>query len=637
MRNRFFFSGLVIALFSVLGITQVAQAAFWPGSSSASTLYSSSNVEPSGVVWHPRLNQLFFVGDEGEVIRMNVDGSSRTTWLAGGDLEGLTIADSASNYVYLALEKTNDSILEFDVSSGQLTGKSWDISSYLISGADAAHQDPNLGMEGLAFVPNGKHPYTNSNSGGLFYTGLQYNGKIYVFDVNLSSSGQFSYVDSFTPVSGRSGISDLYYSADTNILYVLFGSVLVEIRPNGEYIAEYSVPGVRQEGFTLIATCPSSTATAVIAEDTPGSVKSYASYPVNMSSSLYTYYSDADGDGLGSDTSTSICSASTPAGYVTNSSDLNDSDYDNDGVSTSSDCNDSNSSISADQTYYLDADQDSLGSDTSTAICSYAIPSGYVTNSNDLNDSDYDNDGVATANDCNDTDSTQTFGNTFYQDADGDGLGSSVSTQVCSSTAPSGYVTNSSDLNDSDYDNDGVASSTDCNDSDATLSSTTIFYQDLDGDGMGSSVTTSTCSTLAPAGYVSNSNESGDSNDLIPNAGVEISGDLRDNDGDGEIDEYNYVATNGQHPYYSLLNVNSASLATSSIVRISGATNGYIKVKYADNSIYRYRVFNQVTNRNTKVRQVNSTATLLVTAANGLKAYVNGYTGERISASSVKK
>lgn len=627
MHTRFFLSGLIMFLGAVFGLTQGVQAASWPASSSAQQIYSSSSIEPSGIVWHPRLEKLLMVGDEGQIIQMSATGVVDTTWTPGGDLEGITLADQDSDNVYV-IDELTDKIKEFSLSQGAFTGKVWDVTGSLPTPV------AGYGIEALTFVPNEKHSFANSNSGGVFYAGLQANGTYYVFDLTLSASGQFSYLG--TVDTGFSSISDAYYSEHSNIVYTLAGSSLREMRPNGEILATYSVPGTRQEGFTLIEACPATSDTVVIAEDTPGSVKAYASYPVNTTSSEYSYYTDVDADGLGSDTAITLCSATTPSGYVTNSNDLNDSDYDNDGVSTVSDCNDSDASILANQTYYLDADQDGLGSATFTTMCSYTTPAGYVTNSTDSNDADFDNDGVSTGVDCNDADASIAHLQTYYVDADADGLGSDTTSSTCSYTLPSGYVTNSNDLNDADFDNDGVSTDADCNDADATQTTGTTFYQDLDSDGMGSSITSTLCSASAPSGYVANSNESTDANDLIPNAGIEIAADQRDNDGDGQVDEYNYVSTNGYHPFYSLLNPDSTSLAASSILNFSGATNGYIKVKYADNSVFRYRVFNQTTHRNTKVRQVNSTGYLLVTAVNGLRAYVNAYTGDRTSSAAVK-
>ncbi|MDO8631655.1 MAG: hypothetical protein Q7R41_14305, partial [Phycisphaerales bacterium] len=62
---------------------------------------------------------------------------------------------------------------------------------------------------------------------------------------------------------------------------------------------------------------------------------------------------------------------------------------------------------------------------------------------------DADGDGVIVDNDCNDADATVSVVQTYFHDADGDTLGSATdTTSVCSSVAPAGYVTNTNDTND---------------------------------------------------------------------------------------------------------------------------------------------------------------------------------------------
>ena len=77
--------------------------------------------EPSGAVWHERLGVLLVVSDGGSVSRMDADGQNVTTWIPGGDLEGIAIVDPQSDLVYLGIEHP-DSVQEFDLSTGMLTG-----------------------------------------------------------------------------------------------------------------------------------------------------------------------------------------------------------------------------------------------------------------------------------------------------------------------------------------------------------------------------------------------------------------------------------------------------------------------------------------------------------------------------------
>ena len=76
---------------------------------------------------------------------MNADGSDLVNWNVPGDLEALTVADHTSDLIYIGVENP-DSILEFDVSTGQVT-RTFDLTDWM-TGAD------NRGLEALAFVPD---------------------------------------------------------------------------------------------------------------------------------------------------------------------------------------------------------------------------------------------------------------------------------------------------------------------------------------------------------------------------------------------------------------------------------------------------------------------------------------------------
>lgn len=125
-------------------------------------------------------------------------------------------------------------------------------------------------------------------------------------------------------------------------------------------------------------------------------------------------------------------------------------DNDGDGIASTADCNDNNPNVDAYITYYLDDDGDGLGdANNATTICSETAPTGYVVNSEDSNDYDFDNDGYETGSDCNDNDSSKYI--IYYEDSDEDGYGNPDSTICAGNTAPSGYRSNSGDTDDSDY------------------------------------------------------------------------------------------------------------------------------------------------------------------------------------------
>lgn len=224
---------------------------------------------------------------------------------------------------------------------------------------------------------------------------------------------------------------------------------------------------------------------------------------------------------------------------------------------------------------------------------------------------DGDGDGVDSSTDCNDADATVSSEQTYFEDTDGDLFGSTTTISVCSSTPPTGFTTNVSD----------------CNDLDATVNSEQTYYLDADGDTLGSTTTTSACSLTAPSGYTTNSS---DTNDTISNYGIEISGDSIDNDGDGSVDEYNTISQNGAHPYYSTLDPYDTAVKASSITTISGTTDGHIIVTFADSSVYLYDAISLTTGAITRARSVVGTAYVVVWLGK-YGAIVNGYTGDIVA------
>jgi hypothetical protein len=260
-----------------------------------------------------------------------------------------------------------------------------------------------------------------------------------------------------------------------------------------------------------------------------------------------TYYRDFDNDGYGN-ISVTIQACSQPVGYVSNSTDCNDSNSAiNPGATEVCNTFDDDCDGSIDEgllnTYYRDQDNDGFGNiNITTQACS--VPAGYSSNSTDCNDnSNAIYPGATevcnlTDDDC-DGNSDEGVLSTFFRDADNDGFGNiAITTQACSS--PAGYVANSNDCNDS---NNAIfpGAIEICNTLDDDCDSTIdegvqqTFYRDQDNDGYGNlAITALSCS--APAGYVSNSSDCNDSNGSVNPGATDICNSL-DDDCDGATDE----------------------------------------------------------------------------------------------------
>ncbi len=417
-KHQLNFKTLFFCLFATLiALPAHAVTEDWPANDTAHDLTFAidavtSSFEPSGIAWHAGLELLVVVSDNGKLCTFTVDGTNTQCKTLGSDLEGVTVVDAETSLVYLAVENP-DSIVEFDLDTMSLTGYSWNLTNWLAS------SDANQGLEAVTFVPNGSHPFADSTSGGVFYTSMQEKDDVFIFDIDLSVNGAVDALGSFEPHDKWYDSSDMYFSTDTGLLYIIYDNynILVELNTDGTDPIDYALPVSDQEGITMISDCAANTATVYIADDA-GSVFSYADYPIEC-----------------------IEAAEEPAPVVI--------DTDGDGTPVETDCNDADATVASSQTFYQDLDADGLGSDVTTTVCASVAPSGFVSNSDDtVGDNDFDNDGTITASDCNDRDASLQSNKTYYQDLDLDGLGSDVTTTVCANTAPSGYVSNSDDTND---------------------------------------------------------------------------------------------------------------------------------------------------------------------------------------------
>ena len=292
------------------------------------------------------------------------------------------------------------------------------------------------------------------------------------------------------------------------------------------------------------------------------------------SATFTTFYRDVDSDTYGS-SSVTAATCDLPSGFVTNSTDCNDSDAGInpgatevcDASNTDEDCDlvadndDSSAAAGGKSTFYLDADDDTYGRSAGALFCD--LPSDYVTNSTDCDDADAainpgatevcdagntdeDCDLVADNDDSSASSATQT---SFYLDADDDGYGASGATLFCD--LPSGYVGTGTDCDDARDDvnpgADEICDAADddenCNgaadDDDGTVDGSTYqdWYADLDGDAYGDPTDlVEACD--APTGYVDDLDDCDDADADINPAGDEVCDAAdQDEDCDGFADD----------------------------------------------------------------------------------------------------
>ncbi len=213
----------------------------------------------------------------------------------------------------------------------------------------------------------------------------------------------------------------------------------------------------------------------------------------NILSGGTLYYKDGDGDGKGL-ASDSKRACSTPSGYVTNSQDCDDTK-----ASCTTDCTSQK---------YPDTDTDGFGAGAGVRGCD--APTGYVSSNNDC---------AGTVASC-----TTDCVSLKYPDTDADGYGSTTG-GVRGCDAPAGHLVDHTDCNDAVASIKPGAAET-CNGIDDDCDSTiddgvkTTFYRDADSDGYGTPATTQQACT-APSGYVSNSNDCKDSSASVNPAATE--------------------------------------------------------------------------------------------------------------------
>jgi len=278
-----------------------------------------------------------------------------------------------------------------------------------------------------------------------------------------------------------------------------------------------------------------------------------------------TWYADSDGDGYGDPDSTSVACESPSGTWLLTAGDCDDSDATASPGGTEvcgggdEDCDgltdDDDPSVSDSDIWYIDYDGDGYG-DASYVIAACLQPSGYVSNTDDCDDTDAAVSPVGTEacngydDDCDglvdDEDSDFSANTTWYADTDGDGFGDpGALTESCE--APTDHVADATDCDDDDAavnpDATEVCNGTDddCDgdidddDSDVDLSTASDWYADDDGDSYGDPAD-SVVACDASAGRLADATDCDDTDGAVNPAATEVCNDV-DDDCNGDIDD----------------------------------------------------------------------------------------------------
>jgi hypothetical protein len=261
------------------------------------------------------------------------------------------------------------------------------------------------------------------------------------------------------------------------------------------------------------------------------------------------YFADADADGFG-DAATLVSTCVQPQGYVTDNTDCDDSGANINTAATEvcnqadDDCDGLTDDGLVFETYYADNDGDTFG-DANNSIDECSQPSGYVTNNTDCNDNN-SNQNAASAEICNgeDDDCDGTIDNglvflDYYADLDSDGFGAGAATNSCVDLGAS-YVTNNTDCDDTNA-NTYLGATEICNtlddncDGQADEGLLSVYFIDSDGDIFGNpSVSILACTQ--PVGYTTDDTDCNDSDASINPGAEDIPANNIDENCDGQID-----------------------------------------------------------------------------------------------------
>ncbi|HET8647754.1 MAG TPA: SdiA-regulated domain-containing protein [Vicinamibacteria bacterium] len=195
--------------------------------------------EPSGIVFHPALQRLFVVGDEGTLAELDADGGFVRRMAVGANLEDVAVHDPSGALVLL--DEVRAELIVYDPRASAVKGR-WRLDAAALTNGKERGRD---GFEGLAFRPEAGRP-----GGGVFYLAHQ-RGPALLVAVAFDPTGSGGEIGGAAvigrwKVEGYRDLNALSWSPALGRLLLLADAedALLVVQPDGTVEKRVPVPGL---------------------------------------------------------------------------------------------------------------------------------------------------------------------------------------------------------------------------------------------------------------------------------------------------------------------------------------------------------------------------------------------------------
>jgi len=222
-------------------------------------------LEPSGIVFHPRLGRLFAVGDEGSVVELDPSGRALHIAMVGGNLEDVAVHPNGS---LLLLAENSAELILYDAESRKETRR-WTLDTSALLGEKPAAKAH--GFEGLAFradsgAPGGAWLYLVHQRGPAMVVAMAFDPSRAPGPLGADA------VKARWKIEGHQDVTAATYVPSLDRLLVIADAEdrILVLGLDGRVQAEIVLPGLQQEGL-----CFDSKGTLWVADDRAGQVVRY--------------------------------------------------------------------------------------------------------------------------------------------------------------------------------------------------------------------------------------------------------------------------------------------------------------------------------------------------------------------------